>query len=163
MTSCTLIVLSFLRAMFAGSHKGDPAPVTHALLPNCTLSADRPVSIRVDMRPWDDNVAFQLLWSSNPSNAKWLAMATTGHSTRQQLQSVPPPNKQIPVPDSVLLPHVSDIEHERRTLQERASTGWNQWYRHSALAHIVLPQQVNSQDARLVMFCFKTRISNINM
>ena len=93
-------------------------PTTPGLLPNVSMDSERGVSVRVDLRPWDATVAFELLWRSSASSSL------------------------APVPASALSPAVSAAEAARRALQERVATGWNQWARHSQLAQIVLPQQV---------------------
>eukprot|EP00937_MAST-01D_sp_MAST-1D-sp2_P000301 g301.t1 len=94
------------------------APVTPALLPNVTLSATRPVSVRVDMRPMGETLRFELRWTDGGAAAP------------------------ARIADTALSPRVSAAQRARRKLQEAAATGWNQWARPSQLAQIVLPQQV---------------------
>jgi hypothetical protein len=102
---------------WSGPHS-DPA-VTPGLLPNVTLAADRPVFVRVDLRPW----------------APWAALALSWRADAAQ------PFALIPTA-SALSDTVSSAQTKRRVLQRRAASGWNQWARHSQLANIVLPQQV---------------------
>eukprot|EP00051_Salpingoeca_urceolata_P013522 m.169852 g.169852 ORF g.169852 m.169852 type:complete len:934 (+) comp17815_c0_seq5:96-2897(+) len=101
---------------WSGPH--DPTPVTHALLPNVTLSASRPVFLRADMRLFSSDVNVTVLWRNDP------------HA---------PPS---PVPPSTLRPVIPDTQQLRWTLQDNAARGWNHWYRKSFLALVALPQQV---------------------
>jgi hypothetical protein len=100
-----------------GSHK-EASPSTPGLLPNVSLAISRPVFIRVDLRPWSNRLAFRLDWTSSPDGTP------------------------AAIPPAALSPAVSPQQQQRRTLQERAATGWNQWVRSSNLAQVVLPQQV---------------------
>lgn len=101
---------------WSGPHP-DP-PVTPGLLPNVSLAASRPVFVRVDMRPWAAWAALSLKWRDDASKPL------------------------VAIPATALAATVSAAQTERRALQERAATGWNQWARHSQLASIVLPHQV---------------------
>ena len=108
----------------AGKHGSSPdSPSTPALLPNVTMGSERPVFVRVDLRPMEreDPVTFSLGWTTDPT-------ADT-----------------VPVPSSALSPTVSDAQAKRRKLQEAAGTGWSHWARRSQLAQIALPQQVGVQ------------------
>ena len=98
------------------------SPSTPALLPNVTIGAERPVFVRVDLRPANLStpVSFSLDWTVDPA-----AEAPT-----------------TPIPQSALSPNVSATQLQRRLLQEAASTGWNHWARRSQLAQIALPQHV---------------------
>jgi hypothetical protein len=114
----TLINLQDHRLVDAwGSHK-EASPSTPGLLPNVSLAISRPVFIRVDLRPWSNRLAFRLDWTSSPDGTPAAIAA------------------------AALSPTVSPQQQQRRTLQERAATGWNQWVRSSNLAQVVLPQQV---------------------
>ena len=92
--------------------------VTPTLLPNVSLSAGRPVEVRIDLRPRSSWVKLALHWRP------W--------------RDVP----YAPVPSRLLSPNVSSHQASRRALQQRVSIDWNQWYRHSNVAHVLLPQQV---------------------
>ena len=79
--------------------------------------------------------AFNLMWSSSPANKNSFAAVTAttaaaaGNSGSSNAMLVPPTLRQVPVPTTLLGPSVSAAEQQRRVLQERASTGWNQWWR----------------------------------
>jgi hypothetical protein len=79
------------------------APITPGLLPNVTLGSERPVFVRVDLRPVDYTVEFTLSWTTDPA-----AAAT-------------------PVPSDALSPSVSAPQAQRRKLQELAGRGWSHW------------------------------------
>ena len=101
--------------------QSDPHPrgmVTHALLPNVSMTSERPVTIRVDLRPMDVEAEFELSWTAKRGDPHAI------------------------VPAGALAARVSEQQMERRALQERASTGWGQWQRSSNLAQITLPHQV---------------------
>jgi hypothetical protein len=98
------------------------APTTPGLLPNITMGSERPVSVRVDLRPMDD-YPLQLALS-------WTVGLNADHA---------PP---VLIPPQLLMPEVSPPQAARRVLQEAAATGWNHWARRSQLAQIALPQQV---------------------
>jgi hypothetical protein len=70
------------------------------------------------MRPWAAWAALSLKWRDDASKPL------------------------VAIPATALAATVSAAQTERRALQERAATGWNQWARHSQLASIVLPHQV---------------------
>ena len=94
-------------------------PTTPGLLPNVTMGSQRPVFVRVDLRPMDDSpVQFALSWAAGSAAAHVL------------------------IPSEQFSPEVSSQQSARRDLQEAAATGWNHWARRSQLAQIALPQQV---------------------
>ena len=95
-------------------------PTTPGLLPNITMGSERPVFVRVDLRPMkaDSPVQLALSWAAAPEAAPTL------------------------IPSELFKPQVSPQQAARRTLQEAAATGWNHWARRSQLAQIALPQQV---------------------
>eukprot|EP01079_Euglenida_sp_SAG-EU17-18_P008042 gene8041-1437_t len=104
--------------LWDGSNPHPSIPTTPGLLPNVTLASPYQAAIKVDLRPQGAYAAFRLFWSSDANRAPRL------------------------VPDSALVPSVSAEQMQRRSLQERVATGWNQWWRHSSLAQVSLPQQV---------------------
>eukprot|EP00041_Stephanoeca_diplocostata_P027809 m.773154 g.773154 ORF g.773154 m.773154 type:complete len:245 (-) comp23249_c0_seq2:850-1584(-) len=77
---------------WSGPHTTNP--VTPGLLPNITLSAQREVFVRVDMRPWDNSTSFRIDWKRD------------GHDV-------------MPVPNTALSPIVSNEQQQRRALQAK--------------------------------------------
>jgi len=79
-----------------GRTAGGPV-VTPGLLPNVSMSSARPVSIRVDLRPWAATAALNLAW----------------RTSKQQPMA--------PVPPSALSPAVSAAQAARRKLQVKST------------------------------------------
>lgn len=104
------------------------SPATPALLPNVTMGSDRPVFIRVDLRPVIDPD------DSTPTPITLALNYTTDPTAETTL-----------IPNSALSPNVSTAQLKRRQLQETAGSGWNHWARRSQLDQIALPQQVGVQ------------------
>ncbi len=101
-----------------GAGQPEDTPVTPALLPNVTLSPDRPVAVRVYLRPWSPVLTLTLAW----------------RATEQ--------SPYTPIPSSALSAATLPSQQQRLSLQTSLAQGWNTWFRQSNLAHVLLPHQV---------------------